>query len=295
MARFTNVGVEVIADVHADVGEGPHWDHRSQTLLFVDVSAGTVFRYDPLTVSLRSFSVGQEVGAVVPRRAGGLVLAVRDGVAQVSDTGEGFELMVAIEETLPTNRMNDAKCDPKGRLFAGTMAFDFSPHAAALYRVEPDWAYEQIVEGVTISNGLGWSTDARQMYFIDTATHGVDVFDYDLGTGSIRNRRRVVTIDKAQGDPDGMTIDSEGNLWVACWGGGAVRCFSPEGEQLGEVTFPVSQVSSCTFGGSGFSDLFVTSAASGLSAAQLHSEPFAGATFACSPGVTGVPSSPFAG
>jgi sugar lactone lactonase YvrE len=123
----------------------------------------------------------------------------------------------------------------------------------------------------------------------------VDVFDYELSTGSICNRRRVVTIDETQGDPDGMTIDEEGNLWVACWGKGAVRCFSPEGEQLGEVSFPVSQVSSCTFGGSELSELYVTSAASDLSPAQLDAEPLAGATFVCLPGVTGLPGARFAG
>jgi sugar lactone lactonase YvrE len=295
MARFAPVRVEVVADVHADVGEGPHWDERSQTLLFVDVSAGAVFRYDPLAESLSCFSVGQEVGAVIPRSEDGLVLTVREGIARVSDTGDGFELMAPIERELQTNRMNDAKCDPNGRLFAGTMAFDFSSNVAALYRVEPDWSFERVVDGVTISNGLAWSADARQMYFIDSPTHGVDVFDYELSTGSIRNRRRVITIDETQGNPDGMTIDSEGNLWVACWGGGAVRCFSPKGEQVGEVAFPVSQVSSCTFGGRQFSELYVTSAASSLSAAQLDSEPLAGATFVCSPGATGVPASRFAG
>lgn len=292
MARF---GVEVVADVHADVGEGPHWDEQSKTLMFVDVSAGKVFRYDPLRGTTSSFSVGQEVGAVIPRSDGGLVLAVRDGIAEVSDTGEGFELMAPVERDILTNRMNDAKCDPVGRLFAGTMAFDFSPNAAALYRVEPDWSFEQIVGDVTISNGLAWSSDARQMYFIDSASQGVDVFDYDIETGSIRNRRRVVTIEKAQGLPDGMTIDNEGNLWIACWGGGAIGCFSPTGKQLRKVPFPVSQVSSCTFGGPELSDLYVTSASNSLSAEQLEKEPLAGATFVCSPGAAGMRASPFGG
>ncbi|MGE5289728.1 MAG: SMP-30/gluconolactonase/LRE family protein [Micromonosporaceae bacterium] len=295
MARSASLSVEVFADLHADVGEAPHWDELTKTLLFVDLTGGAVFRYDQSGVKLGSFCAGQEVGAVVPRRGGGLVLAVRDGIAVTSDTGEGFELAAPIEHEIPGNRMNDAKCDPAGRLFAGTTAFDFAPHSAALYRVEQDWSFEQVVRDVTQSNGIAWSPDAGQMYFIDSATQGVDVFDYDAGTGSVGNRRRLVTIDAAYGIPDGMTTDNKGSLWVACFGGGAVRCFSPAGEQLNEVSFPVTQVTSCAFGGPGLADLYVTSAAYRLSSDQLKKEPHAGATFVCRPGAVGMPASSFAG
>ena len=249
MAQSASVSVEVFADLHADVGEAPHWDEPTKTLLFVDLTGGSVFRYDQAGAELTSFSVGQEVGAVVPRRGGGLVLAVRDGIAVASDRGEGFELAAPVERDIPGNRMNDAKCDPAGRLLAGTTAFDFTPHSAGLYRVEPDWSFRQLVGDATQSNGIAWSPDGSQLYFIDSATQGVDVFDYDTGTGSISNRRRLVTIERTHGVPDGMTTDSQGNLWVACFGGAAVRCFSPAGEQLDKVLFPVTQVTSCTFGG----------------------------------------------
>jgi sugar lactone lactonase YvrE len=289
------VSVEVFADLRADVGEAPHWDDRTNSLLFVDLTGGAVFRYDQSGVKLGSFSVGQEVGAVVPRRDGGLVLAVRDGIAVASDAGEGFELMAPVEREVPGNRMNDAKCDVAGRLFAGTTAFDFSPDAAALYRVEPDWSFEQVVRGVTQSNGIAWSPAGDRMYFIDSATQGIDVLDYDAGTGSAGNRRRLVSIGRAHGTPDGMTTDDKGNLWVACFGGASVRCFSAAGEQLGEVVFPVSQVTSCAFGGPGLADLYVTSAAYRLSPGQLKREPHAGATFVCRPGAVGMPASSFAG
>jgi sugar lactone lactonase YvrE len=295
VARSVNASVEVFADLHADVGEAPHWDERTQTLLFVDLTAGAVFRYDRSGVKLGSFCVGQEVGAVVPRRSGGLVLAVRDGVAVASETGEGFELTAPVERYTLGNRMNDAKCDPAGRLLAGTTAFDFSPHSAALYRVEPDWSFGQIVRDVTQSNGIAWSPSGSRMYFIDSATQGVDVFDYDVGTGSVGNRRRLVAIERAQGIPDGMTADSRGNLWVACFGGAAVRCYSPAGVQLDEVLFPVTQVTSCTFGGPDLADLYVTSAAYRLSTDQLRTQPHAGATFVCRPGAVGMPASSFAG
>jgi sugar lactone lactonase YvrE len=295
VARSARAKVEVFADLHADVGEAPHWDERTKTLLLVDLTAGVVFRYDRSGAKLGSFPVGQEVGAVVPRRGGGLVLAVRDGIAAVSDTGEGFELTSPVERDIPGNRMNDAKCDPAGRLFAGTTAFDFSPHSAALYRVGPDWSFAQIVREVTQSNGIAWSPGGSRMYFIDSATQGVDVFDFDVGTGSASNRRRLVTIERAHGVPDGMTTDSRGNLWVACFGGAAVRCYSPTGVLLDEVLFPVTQVTSCTFGGPDLADLYVTSAAYRLSAGQLKKEPHAGAIFVCRPGAAGMPASSFAG
>ena len=295
MARSARVSVEVFADLRADVGEAPHWDQQSMTLLFVDLTGGTIFRYDQAGTELNSFSVGQEVGAVVPRRDGGLVLAVRDGIAVASDAGDDFELTAPVERDTPGNRMNDAKCDPAGRLLAGTMALDFAPQAAALYRVEPDWSFDLIVRDVTQSNGIAWSPDGSRMYFIDSATQSVDVFDYDTDTGSAGDRRRLVTIERAHGVPDGMTVDSKGNLWVACFGGGAVRCFSPAGEQLDEVFFPVSQVTSCAFGGPGLTDLYVTSAAYRLSTEQLKREPRAGATFVCRPGAAGMPASSFAG
>ena len=296
MTRSASASVEIFADLRADVGEAPHWDGQTKTLLFVDLTGGAVFRYDQNGMRLEvTFSVGQEVGAAVPRREGGLVLAVRDGIAVAADDGERFELTVPVERELPGNRMNDAKCDPAGRLFAGTTAFDFLPHSAALYRVGPDWSFEQVVRDVTQSNGIAWSPGGDQMYFIDSATQGIDVFDYDIGTGSIGNRRRLVTIERAHGIPDGMTADNKGNLWVACFGDAAVRCFSPAGEQVGEVFFPVSQVTSCAFGGPGLSELYVTSAAYRLSRDQLKREPHAGATFVCRPGAMGLPASSFAG
>jgi sugar lactone lactonase YvrE len=254
-----------------------------------------VFRYERAGGEVRSFSVAQEVGAVIPRRRGGLLLAVRDGIAVVSENGDGFEVRVPVEREISGNRMNDAKCDATGRVFAGTTAFDFAPGAGALYRIDADWSCEAVIEGVTTSNGTAWSPDGSRLYFIDSATQGVDVFDYDLRSGSLGNGERLVTIDRASGIPDGMTVDGEGNLWIACFGGGRVRCYSPTGDQIGEIRFPVSQVTSCAFGGPEYSELYVTSASYRMTRQQREQEPLAGATFVCRPGVAGVPASTFAG
>jgi sugar lactone lactonase YvrE len=288
-------GVEVAVDVRAEVGEGPHWDERTDSLWFVDLTAGTVFCHDRATGGLRTFSVGQEVGAAIPRQCGGLVLAVRDGIAVISDTGDGFDVRLPIERESNRNRMNDAKCDPAGRLLAGTTAFDFASGAGALYCVDADWSCEAAIEGVTTSNGTAWSPDGTELYFIDSATQGVDVFDYDVLSGTLANRRRLVTIDRESGIPDGMTVDADGKLWVACFGGGCIRCFSPSGDRVGEIGFPVTQVTSCAFGGPGYSELYVTSASYRMTPEEREREPLAGATFVCRPGVVGVPASMFAG
>jgi sugar lactone lactonase YvrE len=289
------VHADVAVDVRPEVGEAPHWDDATQTLWFVDLTGGSVFRYAPHGGTVSEFAVGQEVGAAIPRVDGGLVLAVRDGIAVTTEGGGGFEIVAPIERERRSNRMNDAKCDPAGRLFAGTTAFDFTPRSGALYRIDPDWSYRRVVGDVTTSNGLAWSPDGSRMYFIDSATQGVDVLDYDVATGSIGRRTRLVTIPVHDGVPDGMTVDVDGALWVACFGAGAVRCYSASGKPVRAIQLPVSQVTSCAFGGADLSDLYVTSACYRLTAEQRANEPLAGATFVCKPGVAGHPVSRFAG
>lgn len=287
--------LQVVADVHADVGEGPCWDDATKTLLFVDVSPGLIYRLDPSSGRLKSRSVGQEIGAAIPRRSGGLVVAVRDGVGLLDNDEAELRIVAPIEGDNPDNRMNDAKCDPSGRLWAGTMAFDFAPGAAALYRVEGDHRYERVLDHLTISNGTGWSPSGEVMYFIDSGDRSVDRFDFDTTSGAVTNRRRLISFNDREGMPDGMTVDSDGYLWVGMFGAGLVRRFSPDGVPVGHVAVPVSQVTSVAFGGPVLEDLFITTAAYMMTTEQLASEPHAGATFVCSPGVRGLPSTPYAG
>ncbi|HKE98640.1 MAG TPA: SMP-30/gluconolactonase/LRE family protein [Actinomycetes bacterium] len=275
------LAAEVVVDARARLGEGPAWDARSGELIWVDILAGRVHRFDPASGADRFVEVGRHVGVAVPRAAGGLLLAVRGGFAVLGDDGT-LAPVADVEADRPGNRMNDGKCDPRGRLWAGTVADDERPGAGALYRLDPDRSVHRMLGGVSISNGLAWSADGATMYYVDSPSQGVDAFDYDPGSGAIARRRRVVSIPRRDGTPDGMAIDDDGCLWVALWGGGRVRRHTPDGRPDAQVELPASQVTSCAFGGPDRGDLYVTSAARGLAG-----EPLAGALFRCRPGVRG--------
>jgi sugar lactone lactonase YvrE len=189
--------------------------------------------------------------------------------------------------------MNDGKCDPAGRFWAGTMALDERPRAGALYRLDPDHSVTKILDGVTVSNGLGWNVSHDVMYFIDSPRQGVDAFDYDRETGNVRNRRRLVDIPKEAGLPDGMAVDAEGYIWVALAFGGAVRRYSPTGELDRVVTLPVSFVTSCAFGGRDLMEMYITSGRLTLTEEQLREQPHAGGLFRYRPGVAGLPPSEY--
>jgi len=284
---------ELVLDAHAQLGEGATWDAAGGRLVWVDILRGQAHRFDPAAAGDRAVDVGQHVGTAVPRARGGLLLALRDGFATLDDDG-ALRWIARVEADRPGNRMNDGKCDPRGRFWAGTMAYDETPGAGSLYRLDPDGTVTTMLTGVTISNGLAWSADQRTMWYIDTPTHGVDAFDFDAEAGTIANRRRVVAVPEADGSPDGMTVDHDGCLWVAMWGGAAVRRYRPDGTLDTVVALPVSQVTSAAFGGGRADELYVTSAREGLSDEQLAAQPHAGALFRVRPGVTGPPATPAA-
>jgi sugar lactone lactonase YvrE len=290
-----DLAVELVLDAHAQVGEGPVWDDASGTLVWVDIMGNTVHRYDPATGRDRAIDVGQPVGAAVLRRDGnGLVLALRDGFGMLDESSGQVQLVAAVEADVPTNRMNDGKCDPGGRFWAGTMAFEVTPGVAALYRLDPNLQASRMLSGVTLSNGLGWSPDGRQMYYIDSVTQGLDVFDFEPADGSLGERKRLITIPPGEGLPDGMTVDAEGGLWIALHGSGSIRRYTPDGRVDRVVRVPPKMVTCCTFGGSDLTDLYITTMSIGLSAAGRRAQPLAGALFRCRPGVRGLPPDRFA-
>lgn len=282
--------VETVVDRRSLVGEGAVWDARRQRLLWVDILGHLLFIYDPATGKNRGINLLQAVGTVVPRAKGGVVVALHNGFARLDPETERMTPIADPEADLPGNRFNDGKCDPAGRLWAGTMAFDGmnDREQGALYCLDADGAVTRKLGRISISNGIVWSADARTMYFIDTVKNDVRAFDYDLETGAIANERVTVRND-GDGHFDGMTIDAEGMVWIALFGGGAVKRYDPQtGEHLATIELPVSCVTSCAFGGPDLDQLYVTSGSYRLTAAELAEQPLAGSLFRVVPGVLGV-------
>jgi sugar lactone lactonase YvrE len=289
---------DLALDIQAELGEGPVWDPASSCLYLVDILRGLVHRFDPATQGLRTYEVGRSVGAVALTERGDLVLAVRDGFARVDLSSGGVEMIARVittEADKIDRRMNDGSCDAAGRFWAGTMALDERAGAGALYCLDRDGRVEKMVDRVSISNGIGWSGDGRLMYYIDSLTQSVDVFDFDLASGTIANRRSFVIIDPVDGTPDGLTLDAEGFVWVALWGGSAVRRYAPDGTLDSIVRVPTTYVTSCAFGGPDLGDLFITTARIKLSEAERTAEPLAGGVFRARPGVRGRPPHRFKG
>jgi len=287
---------ELVLDARADLGEGPVWDPADDTLLWVDIDAGAVHRFSPATGAETTLDAGQPVGAVAWRRSGGLALAMRDGFGLLDpEPGATVRLVAPVEADRSDQRMNDGRCDRRGRFWAGTTSVLRRPRAGRLYRLHPDGRVEPVLSGVSMSNGLDWSPDDRRLYYVDSATEGVDRYAADPETGRVGARTRLVEIPRSLGIPDGLTVDADGCVWLALWGAGAVHRYTPAGVLDRVVRLPVSRPTSCTFGGAGLDVLYVTSAAAGLSARELARQPGAGGLFAVRPGVQGLPARGFAG
>ncbi len=281
------VEVELVLDAGAAVGESPVWDAERRELLWVDIPRGLVHRLEPATGRDEPLTVGQPVGAVGLRASGGLVLAVRDGFGLLDAGSREVRLVQCVEADRPGSRMNDGKCDPAGRFWAGTMAIDETPHAGALYRLDTDLQVRKVVPNATMPNGLDWSLDENTVYYVDSLEAGIDVFDYDPESTALINRRRLVDIPPTEGMPDGLTVDAEGFVWVALWGGSALHRYTPDGRLDTVVKLPVTQVTSCTFGGADLDELYVTTAAEGLAGESLRRQPLAGGVFRFRPGSRG--------
>jgi sugar lactone lactonase YvrE len=287
--------VSLFLDAHAELGESPVWDPIAGCLYFVDILRGRVHRIHPEPRTWETFQVDRPVGSVAPTDAGDLVLGVQSGFALLDlDTG-AVQTIAGVDHDVPDTRMNDGKCDPAGRFWAGTMALDERPRAGRLYRLDADGRVNTMLGDVTISNGLDWSDDARVMYFIDSPTQSIDAFDFDVTSGAIANRRTHVRVPDDQGTPDGMTLDAEGYLWVALWGGGAVHRYAPDGSRDAVVRVPTRYPTSCTFGGPDLRDLYITTAAIRLSEREREEQPSAGGVFVVRPGVGGRPPHRFKG
>ncbi|MFE9681508.1 SMP-30/gluconolactonase/LRE family protein [Streptomyces sp. NPDC006285] len=290
---------DVAVRAEAALGEGPTWDVGAQRLIWIDILGSRVFTYDPVSGRRTVMTTEQHVGAAKPRTGGGLVVNLRDGVGLYgpdsgpdADSGSGSggeDFRWLHHEAVPGRRANDAAVAPDGALWTGTMRYDEAPGGGSLSRIAPDGTAEVVLDDVTVSNGTGWSPDGRLMYYIDTPTRRIDVFDFD--GQRITNRRQLAVVDEGDGFPDGLTVDAEGCVWVALWDGGAVRRYTPSGVLDRVVELPVPRVTACAFGGAGLTDLYITTARTGLEAPH----PLAGSLLVVPGAGKGLPHPPFAG
>ncbi|MEV0232868.1 SMP-30/gluconolactonase/LRE family protein [Nonomuraea sp. NPDC050786] len=279
-----------VTDPVAEHGEGPVWSSRWGGLRWVDMLAGDVLALDAQG-GVRRRHVGKVAAVVRPRVSDGYVVAAERELL-LSDADDLDAPLRSLGESWsdPTVRMNDGGCDPDGRFYIGSMAYDEGPGRGSLYVAEPGGALRVVLSGVTISNGFDFSPDGSLAYYADTATGRVDVLDYDP-EGGLSGRRPFAVVDPGHGQPDGLTVDAEGGVWVALWQGGAVHRYDASGRLDAVVDLPVRKVTAVTFGGESLDRLFITTSALGVDRAE---QPDAGAVFAADPGVRGRPVLPAA-
>ncbi|MGA8046318.1 MAG: SMP-30/gluconolactonase/LRE family protein [Dermatophilaceae bacterium] len=289
-----DVPADVFLDLRAEHAEGPIWDALSARLWWVDITGQAVHCSDPSVGSDTAWRTPWQPGGVVLDALGRPVVAAPDGLVDLdTDTG-ATELRIAIELDKPENRANDVAIDSRGRCWLGTMAYDKRPGNAALYLVDSG-VVSRVVDGLTISNGPAFDEAGGRMYLADTALSRVDVFDFDPASGALTGRRPFVDLTSDGFWPDGMTVDAEGMLWVACGRAGAVHRYRPDGILDGVVGIPTSNPTSVAFGGTDGADLYITTSWFDLEPPLRAAQPLAGAIFTCRPGVTGQPSSRYVG
>ncbi len=289
---------EVVVPAQAELGERPFWDAAVDALMWVDILAGHLHRYRPGRGDSVLHMAGVAVGAAGPRAAGGYVLAAADGFRLVDAAGQASGGPWRPAGMLADVRFNDGVCDPVGRFWAGTVAADRRAGAGALYRLDPSGGIAVVLDGVTESNGLGWSPDGGTFYYIDSGEPEprIRAFPCDLAAGTLGAPRDLVVPPPSHGTPDGLVVDADGCLWVAFWGGSAVRRYSPSGELLASLDVPASQPSCPAFGGPGLDDLYLTTAWENMTEAQRAAEPLAGHLLRTRvEGVRGLPAGRFGG
>ncbi|XP_041355170.1 regucalcin-like [Gigantopelta aegis] len=281
----------VIKQVCSSIGEGPHWDEASQTLLYVDIMTGDVHRWNSVTKEDTKLHVADEfVSLIVPCEKGGFVVSTTRSLAHLDWESNQMTVWAEVEQDMPT-RFNDGKCDTQGRLWAGTMGLEkkavgeLPPKMGSLYSLNCERSVKKHVDKIDLSNGLAWTSDDKTMFFVDSIPRKVYAFDFDAQAGEITNQRTAIDFSKGTpsdlGCPDGMTIDTEGKLWIASFFVGKVFRFDPEtGSLLQEIKFPTSRTTSVTWGGVSLDDLYVTTSAYGFSEEQIRTtEALAGSVF----------------
>jgi sugar lactone lactonase YvrE len=287
----------VAAPTEHELAEGPIWDDRDQRVHWVDIVGGSVHsaRLDgEHLVDRKTIEVGGMPGCIVPLDAerAGWLLARDDAIEHLGPDGSLRRLFALGQSGM---RFNDGGCDPRGRFFVGTMSRTALKPNGALYRVDLDGRVSAILSDLTIANGIGWSPLGDRMYYVDSATHAIDVFDYDVASGLPANRRRLADVGPPPAGPDGLTVDADGGVWVAVWDGAELRRYDDAGRLTDRIPLPVSRPTSCAFAGPRLDVLVITSAREGLDAGSLAGQPDAGRLFAVRAGHHGTPSFPYRG
>jgi sugar lactone lactonase YvrE len=284
---------EPVGDVVAELGEGPLWNTwgpAGATLQWVDIPGGKLHRTVPSSGKTVTADLGAPVSAVLPMPDGRVVVSRRDRLIALET--DGTERTLARVSLPRAARFNDGATDPQGRVWIGSMDTEERSAVGILYRLDPGGVLTPVVTGVTVSNGLGWSPDGSTLYYVDSPTRRIDALDFDPGTGNVAGRRRFADLTSVPGLPDGLTVDTEGGVWVALHGGGVLHRYGRGGRLDTVVSLPVSRPTSCAFGGPDLADLYVTTASAPLSAAERAAQPLAGRLLRLRPGPVGIPLAP---
>lgn len=285
--------VRCIADVRANVGEGPVWVDREQALYWVDNKGRKIFRLLE-NGGVHQFDTPLQVCCLAPRRSGGFIAGTDRGVAEIHLDSSSFNVVANPEEDWPGNRFNDGKTDPQGRFWAGTMDNSEEEATGSLYRFDADLGWKRMDGGYKVTNGPAFDRSRGRMYHTDSAPGTIYMFDFS-DAGELSDRRVFAQFAEGEGHPDGMTVDSEGLLWVCFWDGWCIRRLSPEGDVVERIEMPVQRPTSCAFGGPDLDRLYVTSALRGIDEDSLSMQPCAGGLFIVQTGARGVAQVPFAG
>ena len=288
MSRSQSLTPVPVLDARARLGEGAVWDARDRALYWVDIRAPALHRFEPVSGTTHTWPMPEVIGSFALREAGGALVALRSGLHLFDFASGGLELACAPEPDRTENRLNDGRCDRRGRFWVGSMHDRGGAPTGALYRIDPDRTSRRVLDGITVPNSLGWSPDGRVMYFTDTPSRAILAYDFDLDAGMPGPPRLFARVPDDAGYPDGATVDAEGFLWSAHWDGWRVTRYAPDGRVDRVIELPVQRPTCCAFGGEGLDVLYVTSARTGLGPEDLARGPLAGGLFAVDAGVRGV-------
>jgi len=274
----------------AELGEGPVWVERDRALWFVDIKKQQIHRYDPASGARRSWDAPEQVGFILPAERGGFVAGLQSGLYHFDDNSGAFDLIVKVDEDLPANRLNDGTVDPKGRIWFGTMDNQERDRSGAFYCFANGKLTRTAIGNIAITNGPAVSPDGRILYVVDTLRGTIDAVDID-DDGTLGERRSYVRIDPSEGHPDGPTIDAEGCVWISLYAGWEARRYSPTGELIERVRFPVANITKIAFGGDDLRTVYATTARQLLSRENIAKQPEIGDLFEFTAEVPGVPCS----